>query len=251
VVLLGRSEKGLAEVANDIRDAGGNALTLSVDLQESNATHEVANFLEQEQLYCDILVNSAGSGLRGAATALPLDDQLAVLDLNIRVLVQLTLHFLPGMAHRRQGGVINIASVAGFLPGPYMAVYYASKNFVRTFSMALHQELRGAGVTITCVAPGPVRTGFLDSVAAKHTRLFSILAQSDPDYVAAQAWRAFMVRRRLVVPGLSAKLELLIGRLLPLFILLPLLGWLQRTGNDPCPCGSGRKYKRCCGQRKP
>ena len=125
------------------------------------------DFLSTHGLVCDVLVNSAGYGLRGAATALPIDDQLGIIDLNIRALSELSLHFLPGMVTRGRGGVLNFSSVAGFLPGPYMALYYASKGFVLSFSEALHQELRRTGVTVTCVAPGPVRTEFLERAGAE------------------------------------------------------------------------------------
>jgi short-subunit dehydrogenase len=154
------------------------------------------------------------------------------------------------MVARRRGGVLNVGSVAGFVPGPYMALYYASKSFVRSFSQALHQELRRTGVAITCVAPGPVRTGFFESAAAKQAALFGILPDVAPEFVAERAWEGFRSGRRLVVPGLAAKLERIALAVTPSAMMLPLIAWLQRSGNDPCPCGSGKKYKKCCGAPK-
>ena len=251
VVLVARSPDGLGAAATEVREAGGEAFTLELDLLAGDASTHLEDFLSANGLVCDVLVNSAGYGLRGAATALPVDDQLGIIDLNIRALSELTLHFLPGMVARGRGGVLNLSSVAGFMPGPYMALYYASKGFVRSFSEALHQELRHTGVTVTCVAPGPVSDGVsTKGPAPNQTPLFRILPKLDPEDVAERAWRGFKSGRRLVVPGISAKLAVLAAAFLPSAAMLPLIGQLQRSGNDPCPCGSGKKFKKCCGARR-
>ena len=249
-MLVARSPEGLGAAAAEVREAGGEAFTLELDLLAGDVPARLEDFLSTHGLICDVLVNSAGHGLRGAATALPIDEQLGIIDLNIRSLSELTLHFLPGMVARKRGGVLNLSSVAGFVPGPYMALYFASKGFVRFFSEALHQELRRTGVTVTCVAPGPVSTEFLERSGAYQTPLFNILPKLDAQAVAERAWRAFKSGRRLVVPGISAKLAALAVALLPSAAMLPLIGWLQRSGNDPCPCGSGMKFKKCCGTRQ-
>ncbi|MEF0941065.1 SDR family NAD(P)-dependent oxidoreductase [Rhizobium sp. BR 362] len=247
VVLVARSSEDLAAAAADVREAGGEAYTLELDIVASDASMRLHDFLSANGLVCDVLINSAGYGLRGAATILSIEDQLGIVDLNIRALTDLTLHFLPEMAARRRGGVINFGSIAGFLPGPNMALYYASKSFVRSFSEALHQELRATGVTVTCVAPGPVSTEFLEKSGADRATLFKILPKLDSAYVAERAWRGFKSGLRLVVPGISAKLIAVTARLLPSVVLLPLVGRLQRRSGDPCPCGSGKKFKECCG----
>ncbi len=250
VVLAARSPGGLSAAAAEVVEAGGEAFTLELDLLGHDAATQLESFLSTHGLICDVLVNSAGYGLRGAATALPIDDQLGIIDLNIRALTEMTLHFLPEMVVRGRGGVINLSSVAGFVPGPYMALYYSSKSFVRSFSYALHQELRRTGVTITCLAPGPVSTEFHARAGAKHASLFNLLPMLEPDEVAERAWRGFKSRRRLVVPGISAKLAILAAKFLPAAVMLPLIGRLQRSGNDPCPCGSGKKFKKCCKHRR-
>jgi short-subunit dehydrogenase len=250
VVLVARSAEGLAAAAADIQKAGGETLTLALDLLAGDAAKRLEDFLSVNGLVCDVLVNSAGYGLRGSATILPLEDQLGIIDLNIRALTDLTLRFLPGMVARGRGGVINLGSVASFTPGPYMALYYASKGFVRSFSEALHQELRRTGVTVTCVAPGPVSTEFLATSGANRAALFKVLPKLDASYVAERAWRGFKSGRRLVVPGISAKLTTLFASMTPAAVLLPLIGRLQRRSNDPCPCGSGKKFTACCGARR-
>ncbi|HEY5819319.1 MAG TPA: SDR family NAD(P)-dependent oxidoreductase [Mesorhizobium sp.] len=250
VVLVARSPEGLEAAGDEVREAGGEAFTLELDVSASDMSKRLEEFLSTNGLVCDVLVNSAGYGLRGAATALPIDDQLGIIDLNIRALSELTLRFLPGMVERKQGGVLNLSSVAGFVPGPYMALYYASKGFVRSFSEALHQEVRRTGVTVTCVAPGPVSTEFLERSNAYQTPLFSILPKMGPEDLAERAWRGFKSGRRLVLPGISAKLIALALTIFPSAAMLPVIGRLQRSGNDPCPCGSGRKFKKCCGARQ-
>jgi short-subunit dehydrogenase len=232
VVLIGRSAQGLSEAAAEVRQAGGEPFTLELDLSAGRGARKIEEFLTARGLVCDILVNSAGYGLRGPATTLPAEDQLGIIDLNIRALTELTLHFLPGMVARGRGGVLNLGSLAGFVPGPYMALYYASKSFVRSFSEALHQELRRTGVTVTCVAPGPVRTGFYERAGVKRARLFRILPELPVEDVAEQAWRAFKVRRRLVVPGISAKLTAFVAARLPRSAALLLVAQLQRGRPD-------------------
>jgi uncharacterized protein len=250
VVLVARSPDSLAAAAADVRKKGGKAFTLALDLMADDAARNIEDFLSANGLVCDVLVNSAGYGLRGGATVLPVDDQLGIVDINIRALADLTLRFLPGMVARGRGGVLNLGSVASFTPGPYMALYYASKGFVRSFSEALHEELHRTGVTVTCVAPGPVSTEFLERSGANRAALFKILPKLDSEYVAERAWRGFRSGRRLVVPGISAKLAVLLVALLPSAALLPLIGRLQRRSNDPCPCGSGKRFKACCGTRR-
>lgn len=233
VVLVARSPEGLAAAAVEVQQAGGEAFTLELDLLAADASGCLEAFLTANDLFCGVLVNSAGHGLRGAAALLPASDQLGIIDLNIRALTDVTLRFLPGMLARGRGGVINLGSIAGFVPGPYMALYYASKGFVSSFSDALHQEVRRFGVTVTCVAPGPVSTEFLERSGANRAALFKILPKLNAEYVAERAWSGFKAGRRRVVPGISAKLITLVAAFLPTAAVLPLIGRLQRRSKDP------------------
>src|SRR5215213_590865 len=228
VVLIARSAEPLARTADEVRVAGGEPFTLVLDLSRPEAPAEVERFLEAQGLVCEVLVNNAGYGLLGAAAALPREDQLGIVDLNIRALADLTLRFLPGMLVRKSGGIINLASVASFLPGPNMALYYASKAFVRSFSEALSQEVRGRGVTVTCVAPGPVSTDFLIRSGAKQANLFKLVPKMTAEGVAKSGWRAFRRGRRLVVPGVAATLSALSAAYFPHAVTLPVVARLQR-----------------------
>jgi short-subunit dehydrogenase len=250
VVLAARSREHLKTAADDVRAAGGEPFIVELDLTSAVAAARLETILLQNGLACDVLVNSAGYGLRGAATIISAKEQLGIIDVNIRALSELTLHFLPGMLARKRGGVINLASIASFTPGPNMAMYYASKSFVRSFSEALNAELRLTGVTVTCVAPGPVETEFLKRSGAGRATLFRILPRQTPEYVAREAWRGFRSGRRLVIPGISAKVAAIVMAVLPTSVLLSVVGRLQRRSSDLCPCGSGRRFDVCCGESR-
>lgn len=230
VVLVARSSDGLNATAQEVRSAGGDAFCLELDLAENGALARLSDYLADQRLVCDVLVNNAGYGLRGEAAVLPAADQIGIVDLNMRALAALTLHFLPAMVARGRGGVINLGSVAGFLPGPHMAMYYASKAFVRSFSEALHEELRGTGVTVTCVAPGPVRTKFLEKAGARRAPLFRFLSKADAQFVAECAWRGFRRGRRMVIPGLQAKSAVFFAKIMPSAATVRLIGLMQRRG---------------------
>ncbi|MFZ2068968.1 MAG: SDR family NAD(P)-dependent oxidoreductase, partial [Xanthobacteraceae bacterium] len=160
LVLTARREAELEALAGAIAASGRpRPLVLPLDLVERDAVAQLAAALEANGVEPDNVVNNAGFGLAGKAAELDRDDQVAMVDLNIRALTELSLVFADSLA-RHRGGLLNVASIAGFLPGPGMAVYYASKAYVLSFSEALHEELRGRGVRVTVLCPGPVATGF-------------------------------------------------------------------------------------------
>ena len=250
IVLIGRSEERLAAVAEAVTHRGGEAFILNFDLLSQNAIERVKEFLDGHGLVCDVLVNSAGRGLQGLAASRSLGEQLELIDLNVRRLVELTLALIPAMVKRRGGGVINMGSVASLIPGPQMAVYFATKSFVSSFSQALYQEMQDTGVVVTCVTPGPVETEFLTGRGVKELRVFRYLPVLSSEKVAEAAWRGFRRGRRLVVPGLSSKLAILLTLLVPWRFILPRINQVQKRKSDLCPCGSGKKFIRCCGMTR-
>ena len=228
VLLLGRSEEALAELAAELRAAGASAATLRIDLGEPGAGDAIEAALAANALHCDVLVNCAGYGLFGPAAVLGRAEQMGVLDVNARALTELSLRFLPGMLGRRRGGILNVGSLAGYVAGPYMATYYASKAYVRSFSDALSLEVTGTGVTVTCVAPGPVRTAFFERAHAQEVRIFKLLPKLDPQAVAEAGWRGFTAGRRTVVPGALAKIVAAIVSVTPRWLSLWMTGVLQQ-----------------------
>ena len=215
IVLVARSKAALDALAAELTAAGVEAVALPLDLTAPDAGTAIETALTARRFACDVLVNNAGFGLAGLAAELPRADQMRLVDLNIRALTDLTLRFLPGMVARGRGGILNVGSIAGYTPGPNMAAYHASKAFVRSFSSALASEVAGTGVTITCLAPGFVRTPFLDHLPIKESRIFKAMPRADAAFTAQAGWRGFRAGRRLVIPRLIDRISAGLLMLLP------------------------------------
>lgn len=228
IVCIGRSQQALADLAEELRGNGADAQSICVDLLDPNASAQIERSLTEQNLYCDVLINSAGLGAYGSAAALARDEHEGILAVNIRALTDLTLRFLPGMLARGRGGVINVGSIAGYFAGPSMAAYYASKAYVRSFSDALWAETRGTGVTVTCVNAGPTQTAFRERSRSGRTRLFKILPRMTAQRVAEAGWQAFKSGRRSVVPGVVNRIIIAVATFLPRAATLRLIALLQR-----------------------
>jgi short-subunit dehydrogenase len=173
-----------------------------------------------------VVVNNAGFGLLGAADKLDRAEQLAMIDVNVRALTDLSLAFIESLK-RRRGGILNVASIAAFMPGPGMAVYYASKAYVLSFSEALHRELKPKGVRVTVLCPGPVPTEF-QARAGMTGDAFPRLLTRSAEQVARDAYRGLKQGRRVVVPGLATSAVATVIRFVPRSILLSLIDRQQR-----------------------
>jgi len=215
LVLMARREDRLAALADEIAAAGRPRPTvLGIDLGRRDATSRIAAELAARGLEPNFVVNNAGFGLTGAAAALDRDEQLAMIDLNIRTLTELSLAFVHSLA-RHRGGILNVASTAAFLPGPGMAVYYASKAYVLSFTEALHQELKRRGVRVTALCPGPVLTEFQARAGLKLTGLFRLLPLVSAERVAQIGYRGLMRGRRAVIPGPINRFAAAVARFSP------------------------------------
>jgi short-subunit dehydrogenase len=220
LVLVARREQRLRELAEEIAAAGRpKPLVLAIDLAQRDVGAELGRALAANGCDPQYMVNNAGFGLVGRAAELDRAQQLEIVDLNARTLLDLSLSFVDSLT-RHRGGILNVASVAGVMPGPGSAVYYASKAFALSFSEALHQELKPSGVRVTCLCPGPVATEF---------QLRAGIAESAPNRlldvpavkVAEAGYRGLMRGKRVVVPGLVPKLLFtLVPRIVPKTVLL-------------------------------
>jgi uncharacterized protein len=228
LLLLGRSPQALDELVAELAAAGAQAASLPIDLLDPHAPDRVESALADRGLYCDVLVNSAGFGVFGAAAKAAPREQLNLVDVNIRALTELTLRFLPAMLARGRGGVLNVGSITGYVAGPNMAAYYASKAYVNSFSAALAAEVAGSGVTVTCLTPGVVRTAFFERCAVGQSRLMKLMPRSNSPDVAEVGWRGFKAGKRLVIPRLIDRISVAISVLLPQSLLTRFVGWLQR-----------------------
>jgi hypothetical protein len=206
LVLVARRREQLDALAVELRQAHGVEVRVLVkDLSAAGAAGEIEAELNAAGVEVDVVVNNAGFGVRGPVVETPLDRLMAMVQVNLTALVELTRRFLPGMIARRRGGVLNVGSTAGFQPGPHLAVYYATKAFVLSFSEALSEELAGSGVSVTLLAPGPTDTGFQAEAHMKDALLFKLGAMTAAS-VARAGYRGFRRRRLLVVPGVLNRL---------------------------------------------
>ena len=201
LALVARNEAELDRVAGELRQRHGVAVeTVAADLARPEAVAAVVAELERRGIAVETLVNNAGFASYGPFAESDLDRELAMIGVNVAALTHLTRRFLPGMLARGQGRILNVASTAAFQPGPLMAVYYASKAYVLSFSEALAEELRGSGVTVTALCPGPTATGFQERASLEESRLFQGTLM-DARTVAAVGYAGLKAGKRVVIPG--------------------------------------------------
>lgn len=201
LILVARDSARLAAIARRLEAAHGVTVTaLSIDLTEAGAVAGLMAEIEQLGLTITHLINNAGFGLRGAFAEMDGPSQARMIDLNCRVVVELTHAVLPGLIAAGRGGVLNVASTAAFQPGPWMAVYYASKAFVLSFSEAVHDEVKDRGVTVAALCPGPTRTEFFDRAEMKDSVLSRYMT-GEPEQVIRDGLAALRANRAVVVSG--------------------------------------------------
>ncbi|MGB8609442.1 SDR family NAD(P)-dependent oxidoreductase [Bradyrhizobium sp.] len=226
LALVARRADRLATLAGEIAAAGGaTPIVIPCDLEHPDAGDKIAAVLAAEGVEVEYLVNNAGFGLFGKAIDLDRSAQLGMISLNISTLTDLSLRFAESLI-RHRGGILNVGSIAGFLPGPGMAVYYASKAYVLSFSEALRGELAPRGVRVTALCPGPVPTEFQARAGFDPGYDSTILNVSASD-VAKAGYRGLMANKRAVLPGLGIKIVPLLLRLFPRGFILAAVGRFQ------------------------
>jgi short-subunit dehydrogenase len=209
VILVARNQAALEDLA---RQCGSQARVLPADLADAGAPGTIFEQLRGTPV--EILINNAGFGLRGPLAETDWAAEARLAQVNMLALAHLTKLFLPGMLQRRSGRVLNVASTAAFVPGPFMAMYYASKAFVRSFSESLANEVQGTGVTVTVLCPGPTRTAFVATAGMENTPLFHGAAM-DAAQVARLGFDAMMAGRIEVIAGARNRLMMLGTRFAP------------------------------------
>jgi short-subunit dehydrogenase len=201
VVLVARSEDRLRALAGELASTGVSTHVIAEDLADPGAPQRV--FAAARDLGVDVLFNNAGFGSNGAFLDLDLDRELSMVQVNVSAVLALTHLFAKPMRERGFGRICNVASTAGFQPGPYMATYYATKAFVISFSEALSHELEGTGVTVTCHCPGATQTEFAQRAGNDKTALFQKNVVATAEDVAAHAYRATLRGETLAIHGLT------------------------------------------------
>jgi len=201
LVLVARTADKLAQVAAELQTYGVTVRTIPLDLTTPPAPRFLFDQLQRENIAIDILINNAGFGAYGEFAQMPEETIFGQIALNITALTELTRIFLPPMIERRQGRVMNVASTAAFQPGPLLAVYYATKAYVLSFSEALANELRHSGVSVTCFCPGATHTDFARRAGVENSRLFKKVGGMSSQKVALDGYRAVMEGRTLAISG--------------------------------------------------
>jgi len=231
LLIVARRAERLEALADAIeQDDHPRPLVLAIDLEQPDAGDRIDAALAQNNLEPQFVVNNAGFGLSGLAETHARDELLAMIDLNVRTLTDLSLRWREPMTQHR-GGLLNVASVAGFMPGPRSAVYYASKAFVLSFTQALHQEWKGRGVRVTALCPGPVLTGF-QARAGMPNGAIPKPALVSAERVAEAGYRGLMAGRMLVVPGFLNKLIVFVSRIAPRGLMLEAADRRQQRRGD-------------------
>jgi short-subunit dehydrogenase len=197
LVLAARRKDRIEALAKEL----GNARAVVIDLSRSNAADRVMADLEANGETVDLLVNNAGFGLIGRFAELDAKRERQMIDLNVGTLTDLCRAVAPKMIERKSGGILNVASIAAFQPGPKMVVYFATKAFVLSLSEALHEELKPHGIKVSCLCPGPTRTEFGDVAGFRGNGLFDRLAMNSPEVVAA-GLNGLDNNRAVVIPGI-------------------------------------------------
>ena len=229
VLLVARGDVHLRAAASDITARFGvRAIPVVFDLVAEHAAEHIAAAAEQAGGYVDVLVNNAGVGLSGPFAEAPEGDITGLIDLNVRAMTVLTRHFLPGMLARRRGGLLNIASLAGYTPGPWQATYAASKAYVLSFSEALGAEVADDGVRVTVVAPGPIATRFHAKMGAEDSFYRRLLPSPGPESIALLAVTGYRLGLRLVLPDVWGLVLMPFLRILPHRVTVPIVEWLLR-----------------------
>lgn len=229
LVLVARREDRLKQLAEFLqREYKISVRVVAMDLTQISQIKQLYRTLEQENIPVDILVNNAGLGHSGPFTATDAADVLQEIQLNVVALTYLTKLFATDMVKRGLGKILNIASVSGFMPGPYMAVYNASKAYVISFSEALRVELKGTGVSVTVSCPGPTSSEFHQLAGTAGSLFLKILPTMNSAQVARISVSAMQKRKVLVVPGSLNKLMTLSPRITPRAILLFILKTLMK-----------------------
>ena len=216
IALVARSADQLERIAVDLReDFGVRALVVPIDLSDPDSPDRIFDSLRESEFQVDVLVNNAGFGTMGRFARSDVGAQVDMVEVNVSALTHLTRLYAARMVDRSQGRIMNVASTAAFQPGPFMAVYFATKAYVLSFSEALAEELRHTGVTVTALCPGPTVTGFQKRAGMEHAPIGGRMVTGDAASVARVGYRGMMRGRRVVIPGLVNRMGTMMPRFFP------------------------------------
>ncbi len=231
LILTARNHQRLNDIAAELlAQHHVTVITIPKDLSQTNAPQEIHQEIQKTNHQVDILINNAGFGNYGEFADVEWSRQSNLLQVNIVALTHLTHLISSDMKKRNSGQILNIASTAGFLPGPLMATYYASKAYVVSFSEAIHEELKKYGITVTCLCPGVVNTGFGKNAGAQSTRLFNTF-HLEPDTVAEMGYTGLQQRKNVVIVNWVNKFLITASKFVPITLTLKAVRYIQESKN--------------------
>lgn len=229
IMTVARNSAALEAASQRIRDLTGRAVhAVSADLTVQRGLDAVDEALARHNAYVLVLINNAGVGYGGEFASQTPEAMRRLIDLNMYALTELTRRYLPAMRRARHGGILNVGSLGGFYPGPYQAIYYASKAYVRSLTNALAWEAWGSGVRFAMIAPGPVETNFHQKAGVGNSNYLKFPGMVSAERVARSAYYGFFMRRRVIVPGTLVFIASVFSRAIPTFIITPFIGWLLK-----------------------
>ncbi|HSW47494.1 MAG TPA: SDR family oxidoreductase [Candidatus Saccharimonadales bacterium] len=231
LVLVAQNAEKLKKSAEELKNKNINVKTIAKDLSDPASPTQIYELLQKESIQVDILVNNAGFATYGPFVETNLEKELIELQVNIVSLTHLTKLFVRDMIKRGNGKILNVASTAAFTPGPLMAVYYASKAYVLSFSEALNEELANSGVSVTALCPGPTDTGFVARGNLQNSKLFQG-KHMNATFVAQKGYDGLMKNKTIVIPGLQNKLMVQGLRFAPRSFVTKLVKSLQSKRGD-------------------
>ena len=216
LVLVGRNAEALAAVGRALSslELATTVHAIAADLAQPRSATALVEQLSARGIQIDVVINNAGFGLQGEFAQLPLARQLEMVQLNVTTLTEFTRLLLPAMLERRSGGVLNVASIAAFQPGPLMSAYYATKAYVLSLTEGIAEEVAGRGVKISCLCPGPTETAFAQRAQMTQTKLFKAAVMS-VGRVAQEGFDGWNAGKVVIVPGFSNRRGTLVVRLAP------------------------------------
>lgn len=230
LVLVDRNQLKLIEIVTEFQEKFNISLKIiSKDLSRSTSPEEIFTELQQESINVDVLVNNVGFGTYGLFNETSLNDELEMLQVNLVCLTHLTKLFLKNMVKQGEGKILNVASSAAFQPGPLMAVYFATKAYVLSFSEALANELEGTGVTVTVMCPGTTESAFHERTGMADSKLIKKKNMMDAQTVAEIGYRGLMKGKTIVIPGLENKIMAKIVRFIPRSLVTKIVRKMQEN----------------------
>ncbi|WP_299996980.1 SDR family oxidoreductase [uncultured Clostridium sp.] len=214
LILISRNILKLQDVKNELSKFNIDIKILASDLKNNEDIQDLFNYIEANKLNINILVNNAGIGTFGDFNNIEWKSEEALIDINIKALTKLTKYFLPKVVKEKEGGILNVASTAAFCSGPRMATYYASKAYVLNLTEAIYEEYKAAGIKISCLCPGPVKTSFQDKAGIKKSKSAKKYLM-DAEEVAKICYKDFYKGKVIIIPGVKNKLLVMGNKLLP------------------------------------